>query len=208
MASLTLAKAGRLQERIRAALRELHLAPRIPIGIFALEPSAAAEREATKLRENLDVLTRLLAILVQVRAAAGRANTECGIGDLLAEKAGVEEELSLLTKLIPELGRSSDTADLDGLLGTTQRPSLRRHAGEIEAQVTAMRARYEQAERSVTTVDAPLLDDADANRVRERIVVCRRRLEEIGDRLRELNGSVRIEIDDGALTYLREQEVI
>lgn len=208
MASLTLTKAGRLQERIRAALRELHLAPRIAVGIFALEPSAAVEREATKLRENLDVLTRLLAILVKVRAAAGRANTECGISDLLAEKAGIEEELSLLTKLIPELGPRAEAGDLDGFLDRAPRPLLRRHVGEIEAQVTAMRARYEQAERSVTTVDAPLLDDTDVKRVRERIVVCRRRLEEIGDRQRELNGSVRVEIDDAALTYLREQEVI
>lgn len=208
MASLTLTKAGRLQERIRAALRELPLAPRIAIGIFALEPAAAVEREAANLRDSLDVLTRLLAILVSVRAAAGRANSACGIGDLLAEKAGIEEELSLLTKLIPELGRRADAGDLDEVLGTAQRPARRRHAGEIEAQITAMRARYEQAERGVTTVDAPLLDDSDAKRVRERIVACRRRLEEIGDRLRELNGSVRVEIDDAALAYLREQEVI
>jgi hypothetical protein len=208
MASLTLTKAGRLQERIRAALRELPIVPRIAIGIFASEPATAVEREATRLRGNLDVLTRLLAILVKLRASAGRANSECGIGDLLAEKAGLEEELSLLTKLIPELGRHADAGDLDGLLGRVQQPSLRRHAGEIEAQVTAMRARYEQAERSVTTVDAPLLDDTDAARVRERIVACRRRLEEIGDRLRELNGSVRVEVDDTALTYLREQDVI
>jgi len=44
--------------------------------------------------------------------------------------------------------------------------------------------------------------------LRERIVACRRRLEEIGDRLRELNNNVRIEIDDTSLIYLREQEVI
>ena len=39
-------------------------------------------------------------------------------------------------------------------------------------------------------------------------MACRRRLEEIGDRLRELNNNVRIEIDDTSLIYLREQEVI
>jgi hypothetical protein len=207
MASFTLTKTARLQERIRAALRELPLLPHVVIGIFALEPLTMVEREAARLRENLDVLTRLLAILAKMRAATGRANAECGIGDLLAEKAGLEEELGLLTKLIPGVGRA-DAGDLDGFLGTAQRRSPRRHAGEIEAQLNAMRARFEQAEPGETSVEAPLLDDADAERLRERIVGCRRRLEEIGDRLRELNGSIRVEIDDPTLTYLREQEVI
>jgi hypothetical protein len=208
MASMTLTKAGRLQERIRAALRELPLVPHVAIGIFALEPLTTVEHEAAKLRENLDFLTRILAILAKVRAATGRANAEHGISDLLAEKAGIEEELNLLIRLLPERSAHADPGDFDGILGTAQRPSLRRRAGEIEAQIRAMRARYEQAERSDTTIDAPLLNDADAERLRERIVACRRRLEEIGDRLRELNGSIRVEIDDATLTYLREQEVI
>jgi hypothetical protein len=202
MASITLTRAGRLQDRIRGALRELPLAPQVEIGIFAPDPAAAVGREARRLRENLNILTRLLAILAEVRAATGRANAECGIGDLLAERAGIEEELSLLTKLI------ADAVDFGGLLGTRQRPSLYRQAGEIEAQIRAMRARYEQADQGQVTIDATLLDDADAERLRERIVACRRRLDEIGDRLRELNGSIRVEIDDAALAWLREQEVI
>jgi hypothetical protein len=208
MASITLTKAGRLQERIRAALRELRLVPHVAIGIFAPEPAARVEHEATTLRENLHVLTRLLAILAKMRAATGRANAESGIGDLLAEKAGLEEELALLIKLIPERGERPDAGDLDAYLGRRQRPSLRRHKGEIEAQVRAMRVRYEQAEPGETTIMVPLLDDTHAERLRERIVACRRRLEEIGDRLRELNGSIRVEVDDATLAYLREQEVI
>jgi hypothetical protein len=206
MTTITLTKAGRLQDRIRAALRELPLVPYVAIGIFAPEPAATIEHEAARLRENLDHLTRLLAILAKLRAMTGRANAECGIGDLLAEKAGIEEELGLLIKLIPGAGRA-DARDLDGFFGRARRSS-RRHTSEIEAQVRAMRARYEQAERGDTTVEAPLLDDADAERLRERIITCRRRLEEIGDRLRELNGSIRVEIEDAALGYLREQEVI
>jgi hypothetical protein len=207
MASLTLVKAARLQERIRAALRELPLVPHVAIGVFAPEPAAEVEREAARLRQALDVLARLVAILAQLRAATGRANAAHGIGDLLAEKAGLDEEVSLLMKLIREAGRAA-AEDLYDFLGRAQRPSLRRHAGEIEAQTRAMRARYEQADRSQTTVEAPLLDDADADRLRERIVARRRRLDEIGDRLRELNSNVRVEVDDAALAYLREREVI
>ncbi len=205
MASLTLTKASRLQERIRAALRGLPLATHVAVGIFAPDPAAAVEREAAKLERDLDVLARLLAILAQLRAATGRANAQCGVADLLAEKAALEEELSLLTKLRP--GRV-DTGDFDADLGGGRRPFLRRHGGEIEAQVGAMRARYEHAERSQTTVEAPLLDDAGVERLRERVVARWRRLEEIGDDLREINGRARIEIDDDALTYLRERAVI
>jgi hypothetical protein len=205
MGSLTLTKASRLQERIRAAVRGLPLATHVTLGIFSSEPAAAVERAAASLRENLDVLARLLAILAQLRAATGRANAQSGVADLLAEKAAVEEEIGLLTKLRP---RPVDTGDFDADLGGGRRPFPRRHGGEIEAQVSAMRARYEHAERGQTTFEAPLLDDADVERMRERLLARRRRLEEIGDQLREINARIRIEIADDALAYLHEWEVI
>jgi hypothetical protein len=87
-----------------------------------------------------------------------------------------------------------------------QRRSLRRHAGEIEAQVNAVRG-PDTNKRSRARRPSRRHCYADVERLRERIVACRR-LEEIGDRLRELSGSVRVEIDDATLAYLREQEVI
>jgi hypothetical protein len=205
MASLTLTKSSRIQEQIRAAVRDLPLTTRATVDIFALEPAAAIEREAARLREDVEVLARLLSILAQLRAATGRANAQHGVADLLAEKAAIDEEVSLLMKLIRGQAASGD---FDELLGGARQRFPRRHAGEMEAQVSAMRARYEHAERSQTTFEAPLLDDADAERLRKRLLARRRRLEEIGDQLREINGRVRIEIDDDALAYLREREVI
>lgn len=115
MATLTLTKAGRRQDRIRAAIRELPLKPYVTIGIFAPEPGAVVEREAAKFRENVDVLERLLAILASLRAAAGRANADSGISQLLAEKAALDEEVSLLSKLMPaQAGRPA--ADFERLL--------------------------------------------------------------------------------------------
>jgi hypothetical protein len=205
MASVTLTKSSRIQEQIRAAVRDLPLTTRATVGIFALEPAAAIEREAARLREDVDALARLLSILAQLRAATGRANAQHGVSDLLAEKAAIGEEVSLLMKLTRGHAASGD---FDELLGGARQRFPRRHAGEIEAQVSAMRARYEHAERSQMTFEAPLLDDAEAERLRERLVARRRRLDEIGDQLREINGRVRIEIDDDALRYLREREII
>jgi hypothetical protein len=205
MADLALTKASRLQDRIRAAVRDLPLTTHVTLGIFAPEPAAAVEREAARLREDVDVLAHLLSILAQLRAATSRANAQHGVTDLLAEKAAIDEEVGLLIKLIP--GQAA-TREFDELLGGARQRFPRRHAGEMEAHVSAMRARYEHTERSQTTFEAPLLDDAEAVRLREQLVARRRRLEEIGDQLREINGRVRIEIDDDALAYLREREVM
>jgi hypothetical protein len=208
MATLTLAKANRLQDRIRAAVRSLPLKAFVTINIFAPEPEASVERAAARLREDVNALERLLAILASVRAATGRANTGCGINELLAERAAFAEEISLLSRLVPAQAALAGPADLRGAFDAANGPLLRGHPGEVADQVAAMRVRYEHAEGGETTLDASLLDDAEANRLSARIVARRRHLEEIGDQLRELNGSVLIELDDASLAYLRGQGVI
>jgi hypothetical protein len=204
MATLTLTKSSRLQERIRAAIPGLQLAPTATLGIFATDPDAAVEQAAGRLRADLDVLRRLLSILASLRAAIGRANAACGITQLLAERASVQEEMALVSKLIPE----GSPEEFDGLYRAPRLPLVRRSAGEIEQEIRAMRARYEHADERKTTIAAPLLDDAEAERLRSRLVACRRRLEEIGDRLRELNSTVVIEFDDEALAYLQQRGII
>jgi hypothetical protein len=188
MATLTLTKSSRLQERIRAAIPGLQLAPTVTLGIFAMDPDAAVEQAAGRLRADLDVLRRLLSILASLRAATGQANAACGITQLLAERAAAQEEVTLISKLIPE---GSPPEEFDGLYRPARPHRLLRHVGEIEQEVRAMRARYEHADERETTIAAPLLDDAAAERLRSRVVACRRRL----------NSTVVIEINDEALSY-------
>lgn len=166
MGRVSLTKAGRLQDRIRAAIRQLQLENHVTISIFTPEPEAMVEREAARLREDVDILERLLAILAALRAATGRANAEHGVGGLLAEKAALDEEVRLLLQLLP----APDAAD-DAGFGAfdAERSVARRRAGELEERIRATRARYEQTERSVTTVDAPLLDEANAAQLRARL---------------------------------------
>ena len=102
--------------------------------------------------------------------------------------------MTLISKLIPQVSGSA-LEELDRLYRARQ-PLVRRYAGEVEQEVRAMRARYEHADGRETTIAAPLLDDAEAERLRSRLVACRRRLEEIGDSLRELNSTVVIEVND------------
>jgi hypothetical protein len=208
MATMSLTKSARLQERIRTAIRETPIRGHLALGIFVPEPEAEVEREAARLRRNLDLIERLLSILAELRTAVGKANAERGVAQLLAEKSAIEEELSLISKLLPaeEMGGSDD--GLETWRRAPRRTSFRRRAGEVEDEIRAMRARYEQAEGGETTAWVPLLDEADTERLRARVVTCRRRLESVGDRLRELNGGVVVEIKDETLAYLRENEVI
>jgi hypothetical protein len=208
MATMSLTKAARLQDRIRMAIRETPIRSHLALGIFVPDPAAALEQEAARLRQNLDSVARLLSILAEVRTNIGKANAQSGISQLLAEKSAIEEELKLVASLLPaeEMGGSDD--GIETWRRARRRTSFRRRAGEVEDEIRAMRARYEQAEGGETTAWVPLLEEADTERLRARVVACRRRLEAVGDRLRELNGGVVVEIEDEALAHLRDRGVI
>jgi hypothetical protein len=76
-------------------------------------------------------------------------------------------------------------------------------------QIEAMRSRFATADRQAgsTSLEIAVLDERAAALVRDRLLVARRRLEKIGDRLRTLNTTTTIECDDAALAYLRAEQV-
>jgi hypothetical protein len=82
-----------------------------------------------------------------------------------------------------------------------------RDADAVAEQVRAMRARF-AAEGGDDALETSLLDEASLTTLRERIAAARRRLEDIGDRLRELNGSARVAVADDVLDWLRGETVI
>lgn len=175
MATMSLTKAARLQDRIRMAIREAPIRGHLALGIFVPDPAAEIGREAARLRQSLDLVARLLSILAEVRTVVGKANAQSGILQLLAEKSAIEEELKLVASLLPaaEMGGSDD--GLETWRSAPRRTSFHRRAGEVEAEIRAMRARYEQAEEGETTAWVPLLEEADTERLRARAVACRRR---------------------------------
>jgi hypothetical protein len=191
MAMITLTKAARLQDGLRRKLATLRLSAETTIPIFIADPAAETGRRAGALTAHLDRVDRLLTILADLRAAVGTANAECGIAALLAEKAGLEERTKLFSALLPGAGKSrlcaTQTAFRDGEV--------------IANQVRAMRMRYEAGDGGDDTLETALLDETAAAALRER-------LEAIGDRLRELNGSARITVADEILDWLRGEQVI
>jgi hypothetical protein len=63
-------------------------------------------------------------------------------------------------------------------------------------------------ETGADTLDASLLDETAAASLRKRVAGAQRRLEAIGDQLRDLNGSARIGIADEMLDWLYGENVI
>jgi len=72
MATMSLTKAARLQDRIRMAIRETPIRGHLALGIFVPDPAAELEQEAERLRQNLDLVARLLSILAEVRTISAR----------------------------------------------------------------------------------------------------------------------------------------
>ena len=198
MAKITLNKASRLQDSLRRKLATLPLKAETTLSIFGADPAAEIARRAGTLSADIDRADRLLTILADVRASVGQANAECGIAALLAEKAGVEERIKLFSALLPGAGTSRIFAPAP----------VFRDGGTIAEQVSSMRVRYEAGEGGKDTLDTALLDETALATLRGRIAAVQRRLEEIGDRLRELNGVARISIADDVVEWLRGEQVI
>jgi hypothetical protein len=198
MAKITLNKASRLQDSLRRKLTTLPLKAETTLSIFGAEPAAEVARRAGTLSADIDRADRLLTILADVRASVGQANAESGIASLLAEKAGVEERIKLFSALLPGAGTSR-------IFGPAP---VFRDGGTIAEQVSSMRVRYETGEGGEDTLDTALLDETALATLRERIAAMQRRLEEIGDRLRELNSAARISVADDVVEWLRGEQVI
>ena len=198
MAMITLNKASRLQDSLRRKLTTLPLKAETTLSIFSADPAAEIARRAGMLAADIDRADRLLTILADVRASVGQANAESGIAALLAEKAGVEERIKLFSALLPGPGKSR-------IFGPAP---VFRDGGTITEQVSSMRVRYEAGEGGEDTLDTPLLDETALATLGERIAALQRRLEEIGDRLREINSVARISIADDVVEWLRGEQVI
>jgi hypothetical protein len=198
MTMITLAKAARLQESLRRKLATLRLSGETTLPIFMTDPAAETGRRAGALTADIDRVDRLLTVLAEIRAAVGAANTECGISALLAEGAGMAERIKLFSALLPGRGNSR--------LFTPQ--TVFRDDETIADQVRVMRVRYEAGEGGQDTLHTALLDETAIAALRDRVSDAQRRLEAIGDRLRELNGSARITVADEILDWLRREHVI
>jgi len=203
MAELTLHRAGRTLEAIRAAVGRIELDTTAKLSIFG-EPVEELGRKSQSLLSEIDRHEKLLAVQSRIRAAVGRTNAELGIADLLAEKAAHEEWIKLVAPVTPN--GSAKTAITSYARRRAQEDVT--DAASMEARAKAMRERYAASDADVgASIDVRLLDDAATAALSRRVAERRREVERLSDRLRELNARA-IHLDDGDLAYLKSEDVI
>lgn len=209
MAMLTLHRAGRVQEQIGSRVRRMEFAAQTRLSIFSSDPDAEVERRARELRDDMTQLQSLESVRATLRAAIARQNAETGISALLAEKAVLEEQVALLSRLLER-----KISDFEAWAVTPRRRRVQASRAErgqvaLAEQIAATRARFEAGEGTEETeILVALIDGALEQEVRLRILEQRRRLDEISDALRALNSSATIELADDALENLRREAVV
>lgn len=209
MATLTLHRAGRVQEQIGSRIRRMEVEAHTRLSIFSSDPDGEVERRARELRDDITRLERLESVRAALRAEIARQNAQTGISALLAEKVALDEQVGLLSRLL-------DRQDLDYEAWAATRRRLRVPASStkrgqvaLAEQIAATRARFQAGEGTEETeILVSLIDEALEQELRLRILEQRRRLDEISDRLRALNSSATIELADDALDYLQREAVV
>jgi hypothetical protein len=205
MPTISLAKAHRIENAIRAGMRTVDLKTTVVAHLFDDNVDQAVQEGAEALRANAEHLERLVQILTRLRTVVGDANHRSGIVALLTEKAGLEE----LQKLLPGgSSASSSTDDEDDIYG-------RRHSMQavdktaLAGLVQAQRQRFTVADSVSSVVTVKVMTDAESRDTFSPAALARRRrIEEIGDRLRGLNGTTQIEIPEADMAYLERHGVL
>jgi len=205
MTEVTLHRAGRVLEAIRAAVGAIDLTATAKISIFG-DPASELARKTAALEGEFAKLDRLLEVQARIRGVVGRSNVERGIADLLAKKAAAEEWIKLVSPLVTKpSGRPSALEVYSRRAGAAAEPT---EATQLSATAAALRKRFEASDADVgASLETKLLDEAAINALKKRIGERRREIELLSARLRTANeGSV--EIDDADIKYLTSIDVI
>lgn len=203
MADITLHRAGRILEAIRAAVGGVELGTTAKVSIFG-EPVAELARKTAGLASDIDKIERLLSVQSRIRATVGRANAELGISDLLAEKAAADEWIKLVSPLVSR--SSGKAAGLDYVMRRSRGDAT--DPANLEARAKAMRERYAASDAEVdAAIETRVLDQDAAAGLAKRIAQRRREVELLSDRLRTLNART-VVLDEADLEYLTSQDVI
>jgi len=200
---ITLHRAGRILEAIRAGVGGIELAQTAKVSIFG-EPVAELGQKAAALSADIDKLEAMLGAQARIRAIVGRANAELGIGDLLAEKSAAEEWLKLVGPFVNK--GPSKLAGIDVVLRRHRADAA--NPADVEALAAAKRERYAASDAEVdASIETRVMDDDMTAALAKRAAQRRRDVERISDRLRELNART-ITLADADIDALTAQDVI
>jgi hypothetical protein len=208
MATITLSRAHRIEERIRAALKRTELKPTVAVSAFEADPHARIQLARADLARRAIFVGDLLAVLARIRSAVAAANVESGISALLAEKAALEETNKIVGPLVEAPAETSDP-DIFSRRETARPEVVPDQAEALTEFLKATRERFRQADRGESSITILLHDPQAATAAfGPGMVARRRRIEDIGDQLRHLNAATQITVADADMEFLRTNDVV
>lgn len=186
---ITLRKANALQNTIQDHIKTVEVNTSISLNEFQ-DPTAELACAREGLVANDARRNRLTKAVYAIRAQVGRANTEAGVSDLLAQAAYIDKRLGHLKGLTEGKALESDVV-LEGKL-------------EKLRQVEAKSRIYGYGD----TVDTGVLTPEQVEGYKAEMRSLKKEKQSINDRVLELNVRTEIELDADTVALLQAEQLI
>lgn len=153
-------------------------------------------RASQDLESSLSTLLRLIGLRVTLRDAIGIANGSAGINRLVTELRGLEQQLSYINTL-----RQATKGETRLSLDTLKLRIIAVREQSVSADSYTLR-------RDRNTVELPAFEESFVELLDSHDKVMAAQVEEIHDKLEQINSTVRIQIEDDLATEMRELEIL
>jgi hypothetical protein len=189
---INLRKAAALIAEIRSAAKNIDTKTSFSANLYSDTIQTSAEAQRLKLLKDIERKTALERVASSMRAAVGRANTESGIGDILAQDAYLEGQESRLKAL------SNATVQEDWAA----------FANAVAARKAAAGTNNRNIYGFDSTAEVNLLTAADIECYTLSLREVKKLRRELKDKTVELNVRTEIEVPSEAESVLREEGLI
>jgi glutamyl/glutaminyl-tRNA synthetase len=190
---INLRKASAIQSEIRKAITGVKATDSVSVTEFTADVDAALSKGALEFTQALQRKEALNKALFQIRAAAGRANVESGISDVLADIQLLDAQIAIKSTIASTAPRKEVT--------------------EINARIVKMK-QAPSSERSMlygeryNTVETTVVSEQDINVAKAELKMLKRDKQALADKLLQLNVNTLIQLSDPTKLTLQEEGLI
>lgn len=192
---LSLKKARKLESKVAAYIAQnsnSNITVTVRVNSTVSEVEQVAKDARAKFLENETNLDQLNNVRYTIRRMISEVNASSGLDSLLTEKVELESKLQRLNKI--NLYQKFDSKNIED---------------ELKNQQKILESSYSNAYRSPNlSFNVPFLGDIDDAEFKKNKLTITRRIEEIEDKLAEINFSRRIGLDANALKLLQDNNLI
>jgi hypothetical protein len=192
---ITLRRAAKLRNRVATRLQEIQnmYLNNLAVSVNIYDPDVVDQLsgKAEDFNEAFVRYTALSAVLVRLRQAVGKVNTQEGIDDLLAEQVAL-------------LGQRAVIGRIAAL--TQFRPTEAQIKARLEGQAETNKAG--RGYGSADTANFVFLTENVVQDVQNQLQQIQSRLDEIQDRLEAINVSRHVELSEQSITALTAEKLI